>query len=248
MNSVTITASRDEVQQITIESITAGTQPAELPDWLGKRPPVEGEWVETFREEFDGSSVNLTKWNLYTANYWDQLSHFSKDNVLVKDGVARLRYEKKKRRHNDDPNGRETPFASGFLDNYSESLQRYGYLEAYLKLPYAPGLWPAFWLMPDHDRDGFITSGVLWLPGKVVLYSNGRVVARWESPRVCSVPCDLIFTHVMGGRDNNDLDDAMLPAHFVIAYVRCWRRKGLASKLDGVQSTQPTLAAPVKPD
>jgi len=307
VNSVTITASRDEAQQFTIESITAGTLPAVLPDWLGQRPPVDGEWVQTFREEFDGSAVNLTKWNIYTANYWDQLSHFSKDNVLVKDGHALLRYEKKQGRHNDDPKGKETPYASGFLDTYGKWVQRYGYFEARLKLPNAPGLWPAFWLMPDrglkageqwkrasthdggmefdvmehlarwgryryniafhwdgyqddhkqtgtttiytdHDREGFITSGVLWLPGKVVLYSNGREVARWESPRVCSVPCDLMFTHVMGGWDNNDLDDTKLPADFIIDYVRCWQRKDLASELDGVKSTQPTPAAPEKPD
>jgi hypothetical protein len=27
---------------------------ASSPDWLGRRPPVEGEWVQTFDENFDG--------------------------------------------------------------------------------------------------------------------------------------------------------------------------------------------------
>ena len=62
------------------------------------------------------------------------------------------------------------------------------------------------------------------------------------------MPSDLMFTHVMGGWDNNGLDDAQLPADFVIDYVRCWQRKDLASAADGVKSTQPTLAAPTTPD
>ncbi|HEX2746709.1 MAG TPA: glycoside hydrolase family 16 protein, partial [Verrucomicrobiales bacterium] len=292
-------------QKLVVESITAAAPPGTMPNWLGKRPPVEGEWVPTFQEEFDGNGVNLSKWNVYTANYWDKLSHFSKDNVIVKNGVAILRYEKKTGRHNDDPKGAETPYATGFLDTYGKWVQRYGYFEARMKLPKAPGLWPAMWLMPDrglakgeqwkrastgeggmefdimeylsrwgdhrfniafhwdgygeahrqtgttsiyadHDREGFITSGLLWLPGKAVIYCNGREVARWESPRVSTVPSDIMFTHVMGGWDNNDLDDTRLPDDFVIDYVRCWQRRDLASDLDGVKSTQPTPAAPLK--
>ena len=302
---VTLTAEGDGEQQFTIESITAAAPPAVLPEWLGKRPPVEGDWKMTFQEEFDGKAVNLSKWNIYTANYWDQVTHFTKDNVTVKDGKAILRYEKRKGRHNDDPKGKELPYASGFLDTYGKWVQRYGYFEARMKLPGAPGLWPAMWLMPDrgigkgeqwkrasthdggmeydimewlarwgpyrfniafhwdgyqddhrqtgstciytdHDKDGFVTSGLLWLPGKAVIYSNGREVARWESARVSSVPSDVMFTHVMGGWDNNDLDDKLLPADFVIDYVRCWQRKDLASDVDGVKSTEATPAAPGK--
>lgn len=287
-----------------IESITAAAPPDDLPGWLGKRPPVEGQWTRTFNEDFDGKAIDLSKWNIHTANYWDQLSHFSRDNVVVGGGVARLRYEKKTGRHNDDPAGKETPYATGFLDTYGKWVQRYGYFEARMKLPRAPGLWPAFWLMPDRgldsgeqwqrattgqggmefdimeflsrwgpyryniafhwdgyqedhqqmgtstlytaaDRDGFITAGLLWLPGEATMYCNGRVTARWKSPRVSSVPSDLMFTHVMGGWDNDDLDDSRLPDEFVIDYVRCWQREELASDLDGVKSTKPSPAAPV---
>ena len=126
-------------------------------------------------------------------------------------------------------------------------MQRYGYFEARVKLPTAPGLWPTFWLMPDRgaaagpqwkrqdtgnggmefdimehltrwgpyrynialhwdgygkehkavgsatnyvqaDKDGFITSGLLWTPGSAVFYCNGRELWRWEDPRVSNVP------------------------------------------------------------
>ena len=292
-------------QVFIVESITATAPPASLPEWLGQRPPIPGEWVQTFNEDFNGTAIDLHKWNIYAANYWDKPSHFSKDNVVLENGLAHLRYVRHPGRHNDDPKGQETPYATGYLDTFGKWVQRYGYFEARMKLPQAPGLWPAFWLMPDRglasgeawkrastgqgamefdvmeflsrwgghryniafhwdgygqehqqmgnqniytatDKDGFLTAGLLWTPGEAVLYCNGAVVARWASPRISSVPADLMFTHVMGGWDNNALDDTQLPDEFVIDYVRVWQRKDLASEADGVKSTEPTPTAPVR--
>ena len=78
-----------------------------------------------------------------------------------------------------------------------------------------------------HDAEGFITAGLLWLPGQVVYYANGQEVARWEHERVCSVPSYPIFYLVSGGWDNNALDDAQLPDDFVIDYIRVWQRHDL---------------------
>jgi beta-glucanase (GH16 family) len=80
------------------------------------------------------------------------------------------------------------------------------------------------------DKDGWITSGLLWTPGSAIYYCNGREVLRSEDPRISSVPADLIFTFPCGGWDNNALDDAKLPADFTIDYVRCRQRKDLAGK------------------
>jgi beta-glucanase (GH16 family) len=77
------------------------------------------------------------------------------------------------------------------------------------------------------DEDGFFTSGLLWLPGQLVWYANGREVARWEDPRVCSVQMDIMFTMPMGGWDNSPLDETQLPDDFVIDYVRVWQRRDL---------------------
>jgi beta-glucanase (GH16 family) len=77
------------------------------------------------------------------------------------------------------------------------------------------------------DQDGFITAGLLWLPGKVVYYCNGKEVARWENPRIGSVPAEMMFTLPAGGWDNDWLDDAKLPDDLVIDYVRVWQRADL---------------------
>ena len=111
---------------------------------------MPGEWVKTFDDEFDGTAIDPSKWNIYGENYWDKKSHFSKDNTIIGGGVARLRFQKKPGRQNDDPkHERVTDYATGYLDTYGKWTQRYGYFEARMKLPTAPGLWPAFWLMPD---------------------------------------------------------------------------------------------------
>lgn len=302
---IVVTAKHNGEASLLIEKITGATQVAKLPDWLGKRPPVEGEWVKTFDDEFDGKTIDEKKWNVYGPNYWDKATHWSKDNVILGDGVVKLRYEKKTGNHNDDPNGKQSDYAAGFLETYGKWVQRYGYFEVRVKVPTAPGMWPAFWLMPDrgfevgpqwkrqdtgnkgmefdamemltrwgpyrfnianhwdgygkehmangstctyleHDKDGFFTIGVLWVPNLVVYYGNGKELMRWENPRVCTLPMDMMFTLPRGGWENNNVDDTQLPADFVIDYVRAWQRKDLASDVDGYKKPAPSPApAPV---
>jgi beta-glucanase (GH16 family) len=277
---------------LTVERIAAATTAAPLPDWLGKRPPVPGDWTKTLSEEFNGKALDPTVWKTTGENYYDKVSGWSKENVRLGDGTAKLRFEKRRVHHNDDPTRPEFAYASGFLDTYGLWAQRYGYFEARTKLPTAPGVWPAFWLMPDRgpavgeqwkrqftgggamefdimetlsrwgphryniamhydgyekdhkalgtdkvyvqpDKGGFITCGLLWTPGRAVYYCNGREVLRWENPRISNVQSVIMFTLPSGGWDNSPLDDAQLPADFVIDYVRVWQRKDLASSADG---------------
>jgi beta-glucanase (GH16 family) len=296
--AVKLTVSPGAAATVEIDAITALAPPAELPDWLGKRPPVAGDWVVTFDEEFDKPTIDATHWNIYGPNYWDRASHWSKDNLILADGLATLRFEKKRGPHNDDPKTKpqnltgqvESDYACGYLDTAGKWVQRYGYFESRVKLPRVPGLWPTFWMMPDRgpespirrdtgggameldimehltrwgpfryntalhwdgykeqhkavgtscnyvaaDRDGFITSGLLWLPGSITYYGNGRELWRWEGERVSNVPAHFIFEMTTGGWDNNAVDDATLPADYHVDYVRVWQRKDLASPADGL--------------
>ncbi|HEY8967040.1 MAG TPA: glycoside hydrolase family 16 protein [Candidatus Methylacidiphilales bacterium] len=290
-------------QAFLVTSVKAGVPPPPaLPEWLGQRPPAEGEWVKTFDDEFDGTALDESKWDPVGPNYWDKKSHWSRANTIVKDGFVTLRYEKKTGFQNDDPKEKQTDYASGFLHTYGKWVQLYGYFESRMKLPRAPGLWPAIWLMPDRgvgagpqwkrqdtanggmefdflehltrwgpyryniamhwdgyakdhkqtgsagiyfqpDKDGFVTAGLLWLPGLAVYYCNGEEVLRWEDPRISSIPADIMFTLPTGGWDNNALDDAQLPADYVIDYVRVWQRKDLAPG-GPPETTAPAAAAP----
>ena len=84
----------EDAPQIAVEP-RADVPQLVLPDWLGKRPPVEGDWVPTLNEEFDGNAIDLHRWNVYGPNWWDKRMHFSKDNVIVRDGMLTLRIPKK---------------------------------------------------------------------------------------------------------------------------------------------------------
>jgi len=300
IGGVRITAKHEGQATLRIESITADAPVALTPDWLGKRPPVPGDWVQTLDENFDGPAIDPTIWNIYGPNWWDKKTHWSKDNLILADGVAKFHFEKRPGFHNDDPRQKRTDYVCGFLETYGKWVQRYGYFEARVKLPTAPGLWPTFWLMPDRgaavgphghrqdtgdggmefdimehltrwgphrynialhwdgygkshkalgsacnyvaaDKDGFITSGLLWTPGAAVFYGNGKELWRWEDPRVSNVPSGIIIEITTGGWDNNAVDDARLPADYLIDYVRVWQRRDLASEADG---KQPPAKAP----
>jgi beta-glucanase (GH16 family) len=295
--AVRIAARHDGPSTLLVESVVADAPAAELPDWLGKRPPVPGDWIKTLDDNFDGPAVDSTVWNVYGPNFWDKQTHWSKDNLVLGGGVARLHFQKKTGLHNDDPKERSTAYACGFLETYGKWVQRYGYFEGRVKLPRAAGLWPTFWLMPDRgaaagaqwqrqdtsgggmefdimehltrwgpyryniachwdgygkshasvgtatnyvqaDKDGFITSGLLWTPGSAIYYCNGKEIARWEDPRVSSVPSGIIIEMTTGGWDNNAVDDAQLPADYLIDYIRVWQRRDLASAVDGKQRSK----------
>jgi beta-glucanase (GH16 family) len=294
-NGVIVTAGDGgKSASLQILSITAELPPpAAPPAWLGQRPPVAGDWVKTFEENFDGTALNTQIWGTYASNWWDQRVGFSKDNVILKgDGFGRLRIEKRDGHHNDDPAEKATSFATGWLDTYGKWTQRYGYYEARVKLPAAPSMFPGFWLMPDHgesgrhrnhrsrttdggmefdifegqsmwgpyrttfgmhwdgyaknhkaagsltqynppDKDGFLTIGMLWLPGHVSVYTQGRKGGSWDSPRIGSVQSFIILDLLPGGFQYDPLDPATLPADLVIDYIRVWQRKDLATPGDG---------------
>lgn len=289
VGAVVISADHIEVPRVlSVDAIQADVPPQpELPAWLGKRPPVPGEWSKTLDDEFSGKNINTSVWNTFGENYYDKVTHWTKADLLLGSGELRIRYEKRSGFQNDDPKRNRTGYAAGFLESYGKWTQRYGYFESKMKLPTAPGLWPAFWMMPDRggsapqwsrqdtanggmefdimehltrwgphryniamhydgyqanhksvgsdkiyvqpDKDGFITCGLLWLPGLAAFYCNGREVLRWENPRISSVPSDLMFTVPSGGWDNNALDDSQLPSDLVVKYVRVWQRKDLAT-------------------
>jgi len=296
-------------RSLLITSVVADAAIDTLPEWLGKKPPAEGDWVQTFDEEFSGSKLDFTKWNIYgniriprswgwNANHNpNRRAHFSKDELVLGNGNAVLRFEKKAGKHNDAEDGPQTDYACGYLSTLGKWTQRYGYFESRMKLPNSTGLWAAFTLMPDRgkavsvpatrfsagkaatdagagglefdpmnflsrmgayritvgareglhtdksavshtcylraDQDGYITSGLLWLPGIAVFYNNGKEIFRWENARVSDVQSYVRFDLVTGGVNNNQLDDTTLPADFSVDYVRAWQRKDLASPQDG---------------
>ncbi len=257
------------------------------PEWLGKRPPIPGNWVQTLNENFDGDTLNTSIW---TPRFpWDgpqpgQLQRYTPENVLVEDGKLKLISEKRKGHENNNPSLKTREFSSGLIQSYDKWAQRYGYFEARVKFPTARGLWPAFWLMPDRGAesglniwqrrdtgnqgmeidiiehltewgpgrnnvalhwdgygddhkswsnnriyfgptpDGWHTFGVLWEPGKLTWYIDGKKVVAYENDRVSRVPAYIKLNTQIGGWATKDVDLSKLPDVYGVDYVRVWQR------------------------
>ena len=153
VSAIRFSADGDGERSFVVDTIGAIVPPTPtLPTWLGKRPPVPGNWKQTLAEEFNAPTLNDKIWTIYHPNYWDKQAHFSKANVILKDGKVRLRFEAKRGHADDDPSKPETDYATGFLTTTHKWTQLYGYFECRMKLPHAPGMWPAFWMMPDRGE------------------------------------------------------------------------------------------------
>jgi len=97
----------------------------------------------TFQDEFDGSSLNTTKWA--TRQWYESantLNNFNVANSCLNIWVEQP-FTKTNRTINTDP----AAGVAGFQ-------QTYGFFEVEAKLPIGVGLWPAFWLYghPGNDR------------------------------------------------------------------------------------------------
>ena len=125
-------------------------QSAVIPDWLGKRPPVEGDWVVTLDENFDGEKLNEQIWTCKDMDepYSGALQRYKAANAVVKDGELRINIK------HEPIAGNKRIFTTAGVNSYDKFAQVYGYFECRAKISYGKGQWPAFWMMPDRGGNG----------------------------------------------------------------------------------------------
>ncbi|AKQ63781.1 Endo-1,4-beta-xylanase A precursor [Myxococcus hansupus] len=104
-----------------------------------------GGWVEVWRDDFDGNSINPANWFANTGvhvNSEQQNYTTSPRNIQVSNGTLKLiaRHE--------SSNG--YPFTSGRLESAGKREFGHGKVEARIKMPVGPGLWPAFWMLGNN--------------------------------------------------------------------------------------------------
>jgi beta-glucanase (GH16 family) len=109
-------------------------------------PPDLTQATLTFHDEFDGTKVDSSKWNIISRNiyYVGVLNAHNPDMVSVENGYLKIDLK-------------PTPYLSmnysgGEIDTRDKFNQQYGYFEARIKMPGGGGVHPAWWLWPQSDR------------------------------------------------------------------------------------------------
>ncbi len=134
-----------------------------LAAWVGmgvapaKAAPPEG-WELGFHDEFDGDQLDATKWSTTMAfigthgpRYHNEYyaSYTVDEDAIVSGGFLRLRTDRRVVEGSEAPGLFE--FTQGLVSTHDKFAFTYGYIEIRAKYPGGKGLWPCFWLMPQHQ-------------------------------------------------------------------------------------------------
>ncbi|MEF3693281.1 MAG: family 16 glycosylhydrolase [Acholeplasmataceae bacterium] len=110
---------------------------------------LEGGWVCTWADEFDGEEVDETKWNYEVNGYGggnNELQYYTKENASIVDGKLVITAIKESYLGKD--------YTSSRLNSKYKGDFTYGRLIVSAKLPSGVGTWPAIWMMPTMSLYG----------------------------------------------------------------------------------------------
>jgi beta-glucanase (GH16 family) len=122
-------------------------------------PPAVAGWQLVWSDEFDGSSVDTSKWVFESGtgsggwgNNERQFYTSRTNNASVAGGVLRIIARQ------EVTNG--SPYTSARMKTQGRYSKKYGRIEFRSKLPVGVGCWPANWMMPETSAyGGWASSG-----------------------------------------------------------------------------------------
>lgn len=113
-------------------------------------PSGENQWELVWNDEFDGQTIDKTKWNIQDTGtvYNNELEYYHPDNAALEkeSGKSVLALEARKQAYG----GKE--YTSAKLTSKMKGDWTYGKFTVRAKLPIQQGMWPAIWMMPTDDE------------------------------------------------------------------------------------------------
>ena len=181
-------------------------------------------WELVWSDEFNGTSLDLTKWAYETGSaYNNEAQYYTKNNVSVSNGTLKITAKK------ENKNGYE--YTSGRIETITEAGEalfstKYGKIEARIKLPAGTGLWPAFWMQPVERKYG------TWpLSGEIdIMEARGRILNEANAALHYGELAPL-NQHV-GGKYTFPSGTDITDYHI---YAVEWREKEIIWSIDGVE-------------
>ncbi|KQY59307.1 hypothetical protein ASD11_06955 [Aeromicrobium sp. Root495] len=110
--------------------------------------------VLTFADEFDGSSVDASKWRVRDDDHLSfDAAYLKKENVTVRNGALTIAGRRMSEAKTVSGGQSQRWYSTGYLDTIGKFSQEHGRWEMRAKLPTdgtrTRGVWPAFWLRGD---------------------------------------------------------------------------------------------------
>jgi beta-glucanase (GH16 family) len=141
--------------------------------------PTDDGWTLVWSDEFNGSSLDDTKWTPQIGDGCDispdlcgwgnnELQWYQAENATVANGLLTIEARV-------EAGGRGRNFTSARLRTINKGDWRYGRFEARARLPEGQGMWPAIWMLPTVNRYGeWAASGEIDIM-ELVGHQPGRV-------------------------------------------------------------------------
>lgn len=174
--------------------------------------PATPEWKLVWSDEFDGTSIDTSKWN-FEKNCWgggnnEQQCYTDRPvNSFVADGVLTILAQREDFTGSDSPEGenpttKTLPYTSARLRTKNIQEWTFGRFEIRAKLPFGQGTWPAIWMLPTNSPYGtWASSGEIDIMEAV----NLKVVTNGGEPEA-AVHGTLHFGRNWPGNVNSGAD------------------------------------------
>lgn len=109
------------------------------------------EWHMVWNDEFDGKEVNMDNWSydIPTNGRWNkEIQSYTENNASINNGSLIIEARKEDIK---EPSGETYNYSSGKLITKGKQSWTYGKFEIRAKMPTGQGIWPAIWMMPEHE-------------------------------------------------------------------------------------------------